>query len=257
MSKRFDGRVVVITGTGSGIARAAALRFAAEGALVYGADINVAGNDETAQRVAEAGGTFHGTAPLDATDEEQVSRWLEGIAAEHGRIDVLCPIAGVAKFSPLPDTPLEEWQFVLKHELDIVFVPVKTAWRLLAVGGGSIVLIGSTAGVSGSVTNTRLAHTATKAGVIGMAKQLAAEGAPHGIRVNAVSPGMIRTPATEGDLLAPDHPMVTIAEKIPLKRLGTAENVVAAVTFLASDDADYITGTNIIVDGGWSAVLPG
>jgi NAD(P)-dependent dehydrogenase (short-subunit alcohol dehydrogenase family) len=90
-----------------------------------------------------------------------------------------------------------------------------------------------------------------------MTKQLAAEGATFGIRVNCVSPGMIRTPATEGDLLAPDHPMRTIASHIPLGRIGDPEEVAKCALFLASDDASYVTGANLMVDGGWSAVLPG
>jgi meso-butanediol dehydrogenase/(S,S)-butanediol dehydrogenase/diacetyl reductase len=107
------------------------------------------------------------------------------------------------------------------------------------------------------MTNTRVAHTATKGGVVAMTKQLAAEGAPFGIRVNCVSPGMIRTPATEGDLLAEGHPMREIASAIPLGRIGRPEEVVSCALFLASDDASYVTGANLMVDGGWSAVLPG
>lgn len=90
-----------------------------------------------------------------------------------------------------------------------------------------------------------------------MTRQLAAEGAPRGIRVNCVSPGVIRTPATEADLLAADHPMRGVAEHIPLGRVGDPEEVVACALFLASDEASYVTGANLMVDGGWSAVLPG
>lgn len=255
--QRFAGRVVAITGASSGIGRRAAVRFASEGALVFGCDMNVEGLAETADLVAQVGGPFHPAAPVDATDEDQTTAWVNSVGAEQGRIDVLLPIAGITRFHPVDETSLEEWRFVLKHELDIVFIPVKAAWRWLKAGPGNIVLMGSTAGVRGSVTNTRLAHSATKAGVIGMAQQLAGEGAQFGIRANSVSPGMIRTPATEGDLLAPDHPMVTIADKIPLKRIGSVDDVVNAIMFFASDDAGYVTGTNLMVDGGWSAVLPG
>ena len=254
---RFAGRIVAITGAGSGIGRRAAERFAAEGALVYGSDVNAEGLAETARLIADSGHTFAGNAPVDATNEQQTTGWLNGIGAEHGRIDVLLPSAGIARFSPIEETSLEEWKFVLTHELDIVFVPAKAAWPWLKAGSGNIVLIGSSAGVRGSVTNTRIAHTATKAGVIGMAQQFAAEGASHGIRANSVSPGVIRTPATEGDLLAADHPMRNIAEHIPLGRIGTIDDVVSAILFIASNEAGYITGTNLMVDGGWSSVLPG
>ncbi|CAB4898694.1 MAG: SDR family oxidoreductase [Actinobacteria bacterium] len=254
---RFAGRVVAITGAASGIGRRAAERFAAEGALVYGSDVNVAGLAETEKLITEAAGSFVGRAPVDATDEVQTAAWLDFIGAEHGRIDVLLPSAGIARFSPIEETTLEDWKFVLTHELDIVFVPAKAAWPWLRAASGNIVLLGSSAGVRGSVTNTRIAHTATKAGVIGMAQQFAAEGAAHGIRANSVSPGVIRTPATEGDLLADNHPMRNIAEHIPLKRIGTIDDVVATILFFASDEAGYITGTNLMVDGGWSSVLPG
>jgi NAD(P)-dependent dehydrogenase (short-subunit alcohol dehydrogenase family) len=120
-----------------------------------------------------------------------------------------------------------------------------------------VLLVGSTAGIAGSLTNSRIAHTATKGGVVAMTRQLAAEGAAHGIRANCVSPGMIRTPATEGDLLADDHPMRTIARAIPLGRIGTPDEVARCALFLASDEASYVTGANLVVDGGWSAVLPG
>ena len=139
-----------------------------------------------------------------------------------------------------------------------MFFPVKHAWRHLKRSPApAVVLVGSTAGISGSMTNSRVAHTVTKGGVVALTKQLAAEGAPHGIRVNCVSPGLIETPATRGDLLADDHPMRSIAPSIPLGRIGTAEEVARCARFLASDEASYVTGANLVIDGGWSAVLPG
>jgi NAD(P)-dependent dehydrogenase (short-subunit alcohol dehydrogenase family) len=151
-----------------------------------------------------------------------------------------------------------DWKWNIEHEMDVVFLPVKYFWsQLIQAANSAIVLVGSTAGVTGSMTNGRLAHTATKGAVVAMTKQLAAEGAPHGLRVNAVSPGMIRTAATEGNLLAPDHPMRAIAGSIPLGRIGAPEEVAKCALFLASDEASYVTGANLMVDGGWSAVLPG
>jgi NAD(P)-dependent dehydrogenase (short-subunit alcohol dehydrogenase family) len=119
-----------------------------------------------------------------------------------------------------------------------------------------VILVGSTAGITGSMSNHRVAHTVTKGGIVALTKQLAAEGAPHRIRVNCVSPGMIETPATRSDLLAADHPMRDIARAIPLGRVGRADEVARCALFLASDEASYVTGTNLVVDGGWSAVLP-
>jgi meso-butanediol dehydrogenase/(S,S)-butanediol dehydrogenase/diacetyl reductase len=254
---RHDGKVVVITGTGGGQGRAAALLFAAEGAQVVGCDLDPDGAAETARLVTEAGGRMTSTAPVDLTVEDEVRVWTDGIVAEFGRIDVLHANAGATRFAPIESTSFEDWHWVIAHELDLVFLPVKHAWPHLCAASGAIILVGSTAGVSGSMTNTRIAHTATKGGVVAMTKQLAAEGAAHGVRVNCVSPGMIRTPATEGDLLAPEHPMRRIERHIPLGRIGAPEEVARCVSFLASDDASYVTGANLMVDGGWSAVLPG
>lgn len=248
MSGRLDGKVAVITGTASGQGRVAAQLFAAEGATVHGADVDAAGAAET---LALVGGSMTSTV-VDLTDDAAVKQWIDGL----GHIDILYANAGATKFNSVQDTSFDEWQWVLRHELDIVFLPVHHAWPHLREGA-SVVLVGSTAGITGSMTNTRLAHTATKGGVVAMTKQLAAEGARRGIRANCVSPGMIRTPATEGDLLAADHPMRAIAQHIPLGRVGDPAEVVRAALFLASDEASYITGANLVVDGGWSAVLPG
>lgn len=254
---RFQDKVVVITGTAGGQGREAAIRFASEGAIIAGCDVNAAGNNETKLLVEAAGGRMIAHAPVDLTNEAAVENWIAEVISGAGKIDVLYANAGATKFSPIEETSFEEWQFVLKHELDLVFLPVKYAWKYLAATKGNIILVGSTAGIAGSVTNTRAAHSVTKGGVIAMGRQLAAEGAKHGIRANTVSPGMVRTPATENDLLAENHPMRNIERSIPLGRIGTAAEVVNCALFLASDEASYVTGANLVVDGGWSAVLPG
>ena len=255
---RLTGKTAVITGTASGQGRAAALTFAAEGAIIIGCDIDAAGAEETVELVRQTGGTINSTHPVDLTNETAVAGWAAAVAAEIPSVDILYANAAATRFAPVDELSFADWQWNLAHEMDVVFLPVKYFWpQLAAAGNAAIVLSGSTAGVTGSVTNGRLAHTATKGAVVAMTKQLAAEGAPHGIRVNAVSPGMIRTPATEGDLLSADHPMNSIAEHIPLKRIGLPEEVARCALFLASDDASYVTGANLMVDGGWSAVLPG
>jgi meso-butanediol dehydrogenase/(S,S)-butanediol dehydrogenase/diacetyl reductase len=255
---RLAGKVTLITGTAGGQGRAAALLFAAEGATVVGTDVNPEGAAETVELVRAAGGDMDSTHPLDLGDEDGVRAWVDEAAERHGGIDVVYNNAGATRFSPIAETSYADWSFVVRNELDIVFLVTKHAWpHLVARGGGCVLLVGSTAGITGSLTNTRIAHTATKGGVVAMTKQLAAEGAVHGIRANCVSPGMIRTPATEGDLLARDHPMATIARSIPLGRIGAPEEVARCALFLASDEASYVTGANLVVDGGWSAVLPG
>lgn len=258
MTGRLAGKVALITGTAGGQGRAAALLFAAEGATVVGTDLHVEGAAETTAMVRAAGGVMDSTHPIDLNDESAVHHWVASAAGSHGGIDIVYNNAGATRFSPIAETSYADWSFTLRNELDIVFLVTKHAWpHLIARGGGSILLVGSTAGITGSVTNTRVAHTASKGGVVAMTKQLAAEGAPHRIRANCISPGMIRTPATENDLLASGHPMRTIARAIPLGRIGTPEEVARCALFLASDEASYVTGANLVVDGGWSAVLPG
>jgi len=234
------GRVVLVTGTAGGMGAAAATLFAEAGATVVGCDIAPTDGSES----------------VDLTDEDAVRRWVDAAAETHGRIDVLYANAGATRFGPLEGITREDWDFNLRHELDVVFFPVKHAWpHLKRSTAPAVVLVGSTAGLTGSMSNPRVAHTVTKGGVVALTKQLAAEGAPFGIRVNCVSPGMIETPATRGDLLADDHPMRAIAGAIPLGRIGQPEEVARCVRFLASEEASYVTGANLVIDGGWSAVL--
>ena len=241
MSGRLEGKVALISGTARGQGAAAKARFEVEGALVVGGD------------VLTDGGEPH----LDVTDEDSVAAWVARCVAEHGRIDVLYNNAGAVRFGPVDGQSFADWRFTLAAELDSVFLASKHAWPHLKASRGTILNVASTAGISGSMTNQRVAHSASKGGVIAVTRQLAAEGAPHGIRANAISPGMIATPGAEQNLLAPDHPMRTIARAIPLARLGTAEDIIPAAVFLCSDEAAYITGANLVVDGGWSVVLPG
>lgn len=254
---RLDGRVVLITGTAGGQGRAAALRFSAAGAQVVGCDVQAEASEETVALVRAAGGSMDAST-VDLADEAAVRAWVDEAAARHGGVDVLYANAAATRFAPLEQITAEHWSFVLRHELDVVLWPVKHAWpHLKRSPSAAVVLVGSTAGVSGSMTNPRVAHTVTKGAVVALARQLAAEGAPYGIRVNCVSPGMVETPATRADLLAEDSPMRGIARHIPLGRVGTADEVVSCALFLASDEASYVTGANLMVDGGWSAVLPG
>ncbi|MEU6412915.1 SDR family NAD(P)-dependent oxidoreductase [Microbispora sp. NPDC046933] len=255
---RLTGKIALITGTASGQGRAAALLFAAEGATVVGTDLDADGAAGTVEMVRAAGGRMDSTHPLDLSDEAAVKAWIDEAAARHGGIDILYNNAAATRFSPLTETSYKDWSFTLRNELDTVFLATKHAWsHLIARGGGSVLLVGSTAGITGSITNHRVAHTTGKGGIVAMTRQLAAEGAAHGIRVNCVSPGMIQTPASANTLLADDHPMRTIARHIPLGRIGAPEEVVRCALFLVSDDASYVTGANLVIDGGWSAVLPG
>ena len=256
MSGRLSGKVAVITGTGGGQGRAAALRFAQEGATIVGGDLKTEGADETVEMVRAAGGTMTSTAPLDFNDRDAVTAWLDGAVAEHGGIDILYNNASAPRFAPIAQMSPEDWSFTLRNELDIVFNVTQLAWpHLVARGGGAIV---NTASMQGMVslpgTPGGFAHAATKHGVIGMSRELAVEGGPVGIRVNVVSPGLIFTPVIEA-----------IAEQVPgfvegyvdkqiIKRVGQPEDVVAAALFLVSDEASFITGMNMVVDGGYTVL---
>ena len=256
--KRLENKVVLISGTAQGQGRAAALRFAREGALVVGGDLKAELAAETDSLVQGQGGICNSPAKLDVTDEESVKAWIDFAIKLHGRIDVLYANAGAVKFEALDTQSFEDWNFTVSAELSSVFLCVKAAWPHLKVSNGNVITVGSTAGLAGSITNKRIAHTATKGGVVVMTKQIAAEGAEFGIRANCISPGMIDTEGATASFasLPDDHPMKQISKSIPLKRLGSPDDIVNMAVFLASDEASYITGANMVIDGGWSAVLP-
>ena len=223
-----------------------------------GCDLDLNGAEATVEAIRAEGGAAEPAQEVDLSNEASVRTWAGVVDRLHGQVDLLYANAAATRFAALEAMSYEDWTWNFRHEVDVVFLPVRHFWPLLGKARQSaVVLVGSTAGVSGSVTNGRLAHTATKGSVVAMTKQLAAEGAPRGIRVNCVSPDMIRTPATESDLLAEEHPMRDIAAHIPLGRVGDAMEVANCALFLASDEASYVTGANLMVDGGWSAVLPG
>jgi len=246
----LDGKVVLLSGTGRGMGRAAAHRFAAEGATVVGGDIDAAAALKTARSVGSGW-----ACELDVTSEESVAAWVAGGVDRFGRIDVLYNNAGAVRFGPVASASLADWRFTLAAELDSVFVVTRAAWPHLAASRGVVLNVGSVAGIAGSMAVGRVAHSASKGGVIAVTRQLAAEGGPLGIRVNAISPGMIATEGTAESLLRPGNPMTAISRHIPLGRVGTADEVVNVAVFLASDAAAYVTGANVVVDGGWSAVL--
>ncbi len=250
MTDRLAGKVALITGTGSGIGRAAALRFAAEGARVVGCDINVAGAEETVQMVTDAGGKMASQAPVDLADEGQVAAWVHFAIAEFGRIDVLYNNAGAAVHGPFEHSTAEEWHKSMRNEIDVVYFPTRAVWpHMLAADGGSIINTGS---VTAHRSNAIIlyAHGVGKGAVASFAPHLAIEGGPHGIRVNTLSPGLTATPQTAGRITDKD------IERTPLRRVGKGEEVAAVALFLASDDASFVSGTEIVVDGGQSIMMP-
>ncbi len=229
---RLAGKVALITGTGGGQGRAAAQLFAAAGATVVGCDLKEDGAAETVDLVRAAGGTMDSDHPVDLTDEQAVRAWIYAAAHRHGRIDVLYNNAGATRFDRIEDESYDDWQFTLRNELAVVFLATKHAWPYPKRNGGSVILVGSTAGLTGSMALMRSAPTATKGGIVALIRQLAAEGAWFSIRVNCISPGMIMKPATQDDIFGdPDQPMYRIRDHIPLGPIGTPDDITPGRSF--------------------------
>ena len=253
MSQRFEGKVVLITGTGGGQGRVAALRFAREGAIVVGCDVFTEGHQETAALLAAEGYRLHGAAPVDLGDPEQARAWVEGAAAEHGRIDVLYNNASAAKFAPVAEMSVEDWRYTMRNEVDLIFYTTKYAWPHLARQRGVVINISSTAAWGGSRVAGISAHSAAKGAVVSFTRQLAVEGAPVGIRAVSISPGFVATPGTRPFL---ENPVArkALLDGVLMDRPGEPEEVVAMALFVASGEASFLTGSDIVIDGGLLAI---
>ncbi len=252
---RLAGKVALITGTGVGMGRAAAMRFAADGAVVVGCDLNPETSSETMRLVREAGGTMTASAPVDLSSYDATQQWVLDAVEAHGGIDVLYNNASLPVVGPWDDLTIDDWHAGIRNELDLVFYACKAAWpHLVARGGGSIINVASIAAIRGTSFFQQAAHGAAKGGVLSFTYHLAAAGGPHRIRANAVLPGLIRTPSTEFLFASPDSPGSMLAAANPLGRVGDPDDVVKLVTFLASDDAWYINAAAIPVDGGQSVI---
>ena len=251
MAKMLQGKVALITGTGGGQGRAAAQYFAAAGAHVIGCDIKVDGNRETADLVRSKGGAITTMEPVDLSNRTAARAWVEQAAALHNRIDILYNNASAARFGEFETLPVDDWDFTMRNELDLVFTVTQCAWPYLKRRGGVIINIASIAATNGA-GGPQAAHNATKGAIISLTRGLAVEGGQYGIRAVSISPGVIETPP-----LAPYVNDPVIRERFLsrnlIKRLGRPEDIASAALFLASDDAGYITGTNLVIDGGYTA----
>jgi len=252
---RLEGKVALITGIGAGMGRQAAKQFAAEGAKVVGGDLNAEALAETVRLVREAGGEITGFGPVDAGDPAQVATWISDAVATYGGIDILYNNAGwQAPFRTIDELPIEDWQRNINLELNIVYYAVHHAWQHLKKRGGVIINIGSIAGIRGVEFIPQNVHGAAKGGVINLTQQLAVEGGPFGIRAVCISPGFIATEATQFLVDAPPAPLQETWDRIPMRRIGRPSDIVNAAIFLASDEASWITGVNLVVDGGGSVL---
>lgn len=247
---RLAGQAAIVTGAASGIGRVIALRFAQEGSSVAVADLNEAGAIEVAQEISARGGSAVAVR-VDVSDANAVAAMTRSVLEAFGRVSLLVNCAGIVMRNPLEQTSDEEWARELAVDLTSVFACTRAlAPHLRAGGGGCVINIASVAGMVGAVS---AAYTAAKGGVIALSRQLAGELAPHRIRVNSVSPGFIKTPLSAK--LRASGLEDAIAQHIPLRCWGTPEDVAGACVYLASDDARYVTGANLVVDGGLSGFL--
>ncbi len=246
---RLSGKVVLITGTGGGQGREAALRFAREGAIVVGCDVDATGHQATRALLQGEGLDLHGQAPVDLGDPEQARDWVDAAVAAHGRIDVLYNNASAARFGPVGEFSIEDWHYTIRNELDLIFFTTKYAWTHLTASKGVVINIASTAAWGGSRVAGISAHSAAKGAVVSFTRQLAIEGAPRGIRAVSISPGFIVTPGTAAFV---DDPKIRSAllNGVPMDRPGLPAEVVALALFVASDEASFMTGSDLVVDGG-------
>jgi len=240
----LSGRVALVTGASRGIGRAIARRLGEQGAIVV---VAARGNhaNETARELTAVGHTAEAV-QLDVTDQTAVEKLPGEIISRHGRLDIVVSNAGIARDQLVMRMKREDWDAVLATNLTATFVLAQAAVRpMIKQRGGRIIAIGSVVGQTGNAGQTN--YAASKAGLIGFAKALAREVASRGITVNVVAPGLIETDMTKA---MAEKAQVSWTEQIPLARLGTVDDVAAAVCFLASDEASYITGHVLAVNGG-------
>jgi NAD(P)-dependent dehydrogenase (short-subunit alcohol dehydrogenase family) len=248
----FHGRAVFVTGAGAGIGRATAMAFAALGAAVAVTDIDAAAAQAVTEEIAQGGGAASAFA-VDVADERQVDAAVAQALARFGRIDVLVNNAGIGARVATVDMPSERWQRVLDVGLSGAFHCARAVGRhMVAERRGAVVNVASIMGLTGGGLYPNPAYHAVKGALVNLTRALALEWAPHGIRVNAVAPAFVRTRLVE-PLMADPGMAKALIDATPLGRLVEAEEVAAAIVFLASDAAAMITGHTLPVDGGWLA----
>ncbi len=245
---RLQGRIAAITGGALGIGRATARLFAAEGATVALGDVDVAGAEAVAKEIVAGGGRALAVG-MDVGDAGQVRDFVDRVVSELGRLDVMFANAGIAHSAPFLEHPEAEWHRVLRVDLSGVFFCCQAAARqMVRQGGGRIIATASINGFRG--VENLVGYNVAKAGVIELTKTMAVELAKHHIAVNAIAPAQIDTRLTRS---LPEEARRRRVDRIPMGRFGEVDEVARAALFLASDDASYVTGHTLAVDGGYLA----
>ena len=251
MSGRLDGKVCLITGSGGAIGNATALIFAREGAMIVGCDVAVEPAEQTLEAVEAAGGQMVSLQPCVLSDPAECKRFVDFAVGEFGRIDVLFNLAGRSHFGLIENVSDEDWDAARREEVDLIFYVTRAAWPHLIASGGVVVNMASLNGQLSFKSLASLSHTTNKAAILGMTRQLAMEGSAHGIRVNSISPGLIVSGANRAHLNEGEGGFAReMVERTLLGRLGDPEDVANLALFLASSESSYITGADIVIDGG-------
>jgi 2-hydroxycyclohexanecarboxyl-CoA dehydrogenase len=244
MTRSLNGKAAIVTGAGSGIGRGIALRLAEDNAKVAVWDINTAGAEETAQMIRDAGGTALAVT-VDCSEKAAIKAAADQTRAEFGSIAILVNNAGIAPFTPFMDTDDDLFDKVIRINLRGPWLMTKECLPdMLAAGWGRVINITSSSTQSGSPAQGH--YVSSKGGLLGMTKALALEFAPSGVTFNMVPPGFIDTPMLRAAPIDAD----AFATTTPMKRAGTPADMAGAVAYLASEEAGYITGQTISVNGG-------
>ena len=245
--RRFEGKTILVTGAGSGIGRAAAARFGAEGGRVCCVDVNGAAAEETVAAIRAASGEAY-AAVCDVSDPDAVARTVDAAAARWDGLHVLANVAGIGGFRRTTEVTFAEWSRIIGVNLTGAFLMCQRALPHLLKVRGAII---NTASVAGLKSHPYCAaYCASKGGVVMLTKALAAEYGRKEVRINCLCPGGIETPMLSQFQLPEGVPQAALMRIAPLGRHGQADEVAGTIAFLASDDASYINGATIVVDGG-------